>query len=139
MKTGNQSVDDVYGLLIGVNGVTGSIFKYKRPLNSKKVDVVINSLTLNASVLQQGIVNINIHAPNRTDIKFDGVSDNSFADNLTLEYICGQIIPMVDCQWKETFHTDVDTAPNMLQDSDGTWYINIRVNYYSVINDFKNI
>lgn len=137
MKTGNQSVDDVYGMLVGLV-ISGQIYKYKRPLNSKKVDIVVNSLTLSTQPLQQGIVNINIHSPNMKNVQIEGQPDSEFPDSETLNRIAADIIPLVDVQWKDTFHTDIDTAPNMLQDSDGTWYINIRLNYYSVINDFKN-
>lgn len=142
MKTGNQSVDDVFDLLdvVEFNSlIDGSGYKYHKPLNSKKVNYVVNSLTLSVTSLQAGVVNVNIHAPNLPPVKVEGVSDTQFPDSVKLGDLANAVVQLLDCQWKETFHTDVDTAPNMLQDSDGTWYINIRVNYYSVINDFKNI
>lgn len=140
MKTGNNSVDDVFGLITSLDAmIDGAIYKYHKPLNSKRTNVVVNSLTLSVAPLQQGIVNVNIHAPNLNPVTADGVSDSQFPDSIKLNQLATVASGLLDCQWKDEFHTDIDTAPSMLQDSDGTWYINIRVNYYSVINDFKNI
>lgn len=142
MKTGNDSVNDVYSLLnlpALTSVITGNIYKYHKPLNSKKINVVINSLTLSNAPLQSGIVNVNIHAPNLPASEIDGVSDSNFPNSTLLNDLAKIAIHLLDTQWRETFHTDVDTSPNMLQDNDGTWYINIRVNYYSSITEFKNI
>ena len=142
MKTGNQSVDDVFSLLdvpLLKGLIDGDIYKYHKPLNSKRTNVIVNSLTLNTQPLQEGIVNVNIHAPNLKPVTTDGVPDSGFPDSVKLGSLALVATSLLDTQFKDNFHTDIDTAPSMLQDSDGSWYINIRVNYYSVINDFKNI
>lgn len=140
MKTGGDSINDVMELLAPMKTmINGAIYKYHKPLNSKKVNIIIGSLTLTNATLQSGIVNVNIHAPNLPPVNTDGVTDANFPNSPLLESLSKSAIELLDAQWKDDFHTDIDTLPNLNQDNDGTWYINIRVNYYSSITEFKNI
>jgi len=53
--------------LINVNSVkstlTGGIYKYRRPANSTKEDIVINTPSLSDGTRQLGVVNVNIYVP----------------------------------------------------------------------------
>ena len=143
MKTGLEMVDDVYSLINKPEVkalINGMIAKHRRPKASKRKDIVVGSLALSAFQLQQGITNVNIHIPNLKGWDtLDGIADDQQPDSATFKAITSVIVPLLDAQYKETFHTAVMDAPNLGQDSDGTWYMNIRVNYYAVINNFKNL
>ena len=142
MKTGLEMVDDVYSLINKPEVkalIDGVVIKHRRPKGSKKKDIVVGSLALSAFQLQQGVTNVNIHIPNLTNVKFGDVVDDQQPDSVTFKAIVRVVRPLLDTQYRETFYTAVMDAPNLGQDSDGTWYMNIRVNYYAVINNFKNL
>jgi hypothetical protein len=115
----------------GINALlTGEIYADDRPNDSKLIDVVVNCLGITNTAMQRGSANINIHAPNLP---------SGGKDSITLRSIAKAIIPYVDTQFKNTFHTDIDDGGTIMRDSDGTWFYNIPVNYYSVQTNFKNI
>lgn len=45
------------------NAISGGIYKYERPDNSKLEDIVINSITITNDDIQLGVANVNIHVP----------------------------------------------------------------------------
>lgn len=45
------------------NAISGGIYKYERPDNSKLEDVVINSIAITNDDIQLGVANVNIHIP----------------------------------------------------------------------------
>lgn len=77
-----QAVVSLYHYLKASELMTGDLkpnsdlYKYRRQLNSKKEDVVINSLPFDTEALQQGTLNINIHVPNLS-LNLDDVIDDT--------------------------------------------------------------
>ncbi len=141
-KTSLEMVDDVFALVDVAalkSAITGNIYKYHKPLNSKKINVVVDALTLDTQPWQSGVVNVNIHAANLPSVTTEGVSDPNFPNSVLLSNLAKIAVGLLDEVYKEGFHTSIETAPALLQDADNTWYINIRVDYYSVINNFTNI
>lgn len=141
MKTNIDMVNDAYKRLntSGVRSlIDGVLIRYKRPKDSKKTDIVVNSISISNTQTQQGTFNINVHVPNLAGVKFDGIADPNQPDIDKLTTISNFIIPLFDTNWQYDYHTDLE-PPVPIQDSDGTWFMNIRVNYYSSINNFKNI
>ena len=141
MKTNIDMVNDAYKQLneSGVKAlIDGVLIRYRRPKDSKKTDIVVNSVSISNTQLQRGVFNINVHVPNLVGVKFDEVADNQQPDINKLKAISDYIIPYFDSNWQYDYHTDIE-PPVPIQDSDGTWFMNIRVNYYSSINNFKNI
>lgn len=71
MKTGIDLVDDIYQLLnipAIVNQISGKIYKHRIPAGMlTKVNVRIGSLTVTGEQFQDGIININIQAPDLFD------------------------------------------------------------------------
>lgn len=67
MKTDIDIIDSLY-LLLNVTDVkaaiTGKVCKFRRPINSGKVDIVINCLPATNTQLQIVFANVNIHVPN---------------------------------------------------------------------------
>lgn len=142
MKTGIDAITDVWKLINVPEVKTlidGVIIRQRRPKGSNLFDVVVNSLGNSTDMLQEGIVNINIHATNLKSVKFGAFTDDQQPDLDRLNLIAKTIVPLVDTIYKENWHIDVDRSPQQFQDSDGSWYVNIRLNYYSVLNTFKNI
>jgi hypothetical protein len=110
--------------------ITGGIYADARPDNSELIDIVVNCFGINNIAIQKASPNINIYAPNLP---------SGSKDLIKLRAIAKAIFPLIDTQFKETFHTDVDDAGTLSKNSDGTWFYNIPVNYYSVQTNFKNI
>lgn len=137
MKTIFDAVTDIYKL-IAVDSVkdqlSGSVYKNTRPYGSQVADVVINGLALTNRVNQIGVVNINIHAPN---LILQG--DTSQPDTVKMNEVAKTIVSILDPYWAEDFHCDIDTAGNLFEDTDKTYYLNLRVNYYSFVNNFQNL
>lgn len=65
MKTTYAAIDELYNYIVNVNpalknAINGQIYKYERPIDSVKEDVVINALPIDNEQLQYGILNLNI-------------------------------------------------------------------------------
>lgn len=112
------------------NLITGDIYADDRPDNSQLIDIVVNSLGITNRQQQKGSGNVNIHVPNLPSGR---------KDSRTLRTITKALKPHLDTQFRETFHTDIEDAGALLQDTDGTWFYNIPINYYSIQTNFKNI
>ena len=126
------SVPEIQSLIDGV------ILPYRRPKGSTKTDIVVNSISLSNEPLQQGTFNINVHVPNLKNAKFNGILDDQQPEVPKLKLISDAIVPLFDANWQFDYNTDLE-PPIAIQDSDGSWYMNIRVNYYSFIDNFQNI
>lgn len=142
MKTGVEMVRDGF-TLININAVqsliTGGIYLFERPQNSDKIDVVLNTLALTTAQLQNGIFNVNIHCPNLKDVVINGVTDNTQPDVYSMASI-GKVVTELLKDYNGTdFKLDVQTPGLPIRDSDSTWYLNIRVNYYSFQQSYSNI
>ena len=140
MKTALQMVIDVARAL-NVPEVTslisGRVWQHQRPANSQKEDIVVNSLALTNQPLQQGVVNVNIHVP-ALSVTLEGRADNTLPNLAKMQAIEAAITPLLEASWREGFHTDIDEPGQPFQEG-GTWYLNIRVNYYSEQSNFQNI
>lgn len=74
MKTQFDQINALYKILDESSiktVINGAIYKLRRPVNSKKEDVVINSVTIGEGNVQAGVVNVNIHVPD-IKVKIDG-------------------------------------------------------------------
>lgn len=142
MKTALDMVDDVY-TLIDVptlrEAVNGVVIKYRRPKSSKKEDIVVNALAITNAPLQEGIVNINLHVPNLSNIKFSDIADETQPNSEKIKQLCAIALPLLDGIYKETFSVAIDRPPMPTQDADGSWFANIRVEYQAFQNNYKNI
>lgn len=139
MKTGVEMVKDVTVRLGPVSAlINGVLISWKRPKNSTRVDVVVNSLSLSNQPLQEGTVNVNIHGTNKAGVSFNGVTDDGQPDLTILTPAHNKILELLDGNWQSDYHTDCEPGVP-IRDTDGTWYINVRVNYYAFQDNFKNI
>lgn len=141
MKSALQMASEAYQLLIASSiktSINGGIYLMKRPQNSIVQDIVINTLALTNNQLQAGVFNINIHVPNIT-VQLNGKSDNTQPDLLTL----GTISDLVGVIFQDyvglDFRMYIDQPGNPIKDDDGTWYINLRINYLCFQPNYSNI
>jgi len=135
MKTGLGVAKDIRSLInlpVITTGLTGKIYQFKRPLNSKLVDIVIGIQGIDNEQFQQGTVNVNVHVPNL-------ISDSTMPDLETLDRLSTLLMPLLDTQYRNDFYTIVASPSVIYQDTDGSHFANIKVDYYSIQEDYKNI
>jgi len=140
MKNGFEVVNDVRALInvqpvLGL--ITGAIYPGQRPSNSTKSDIVVRTNGGTNSQDQAFYVYINCYYPSISST-IDGKLQ-SLPDYAKLSTLAKAIEPLVDSQFKATFRCWVDETANLVQDSDGSFFISIRVRYQSIQENYKNI
>jgi hypothetical protein len=127
MKTVFEIITEMYELL-NVDQVTDlltdGIFRNKRGEESKGTCIVVAPLThVNPeNVVNEGVMNVNIHAPN--------LSDNT-VDETTLQTIVERVVALIEA------HVDTDNylifefeGQNVIADERDQTFVNLRVNYF---------
>lgn len=131
MKTTFDLVDIIWTALNASdlkNQITGGIYKYQRPLNSKNEDVVINSLPVTNDQLQKAIINVNIHVPNLV-IDINGAQDSTQPDGARLKELGELAIAALDDKNGYRYNHSVQQQ-NIIQDTDD-FFNNIRLQIFS--------
>lgn len=105
--------------------IDGSIYKFNRPINSDKRDVVISIPEYNAGALNTGYVDINVHVPN-----LDLVSDQTVPDLVKMHTVVDAILPLLTNVGG--FDLSVRIAGIPVRENNGQWYANIRVGFIGV-------
>lgn len=119
-------------LMTGALKPNGDLYKYRRPLNSKSEDVVINSLPFDTEALQQGTLNVNIHVPNLT-LELDGAVDDTQPNTERLGELADIAMELLKDVWSyDGHHYFSAQQENLIQDTNSSCYINIRVDFRSV-------
>lgn len=114
--------------------ISGGVYKLSRPLNSDKEDIVINSITLNAAQLQEGVLNVNIHVPNLS-INVNGVQDNTQPNFSRLKALTALAVSSLSDVWAslgEYNYTPQEPGNPLKEDGIDSYYSNIRVEFFSV-------
>lgn len=110
--------------------ISGGVYKFVRPVNSNKVDIVVGSLPVNGEQIQTAVANINIFAPN-LQLVINGVQDNSQPDWNTLKNVTELVVGFL----KEKIGNDYwfrFQQQNFFADPEAkSYYSNIRVKFYS--------
>lgn len=132
MRTTLDVVDDIYSALKSgsfKSAITGDIYKHKRLLDSRKEDVVINSLPISNQQLQTGIANVNIHV---ADIPVTtGSGTDNHPNHVRLKELAGLAIAELEV-WSGDYHFDVQQQTIIQEETGNEHFVNIRVNYYSI-------
>ncbi|SEV88915.1 hypothetical protein SAMN05428988_0157 [Chitinophaga sp. YR573] len=113
--------------------VNGGVYKQKRPLNSKKEDVIINSPTIVNLQLQEGLINVNIHVPNLL-LSNNGAQDNSQPDHVRLEQLADIAASSLTDVWSDDGQINYDIQSQTVFEDEQTnaHYVNFRITFYSV-------
>ncbi|MFC4213483.1 hypothetical protein ACFOWA_19980 [Pedobacter lithocola] len=143
MKTGLEVVRDIRSLMNIpeiTNNISGKIYDFWLPQNATGENVAISVLAIDNEKIQSSFVNVNIYAPNlKINLVNNTGIDNTQPNLLRFDFLANLIIPFLDSQFKYDFHTWVDSPPIPMRNTDGGWFLNIKVNYQHIQNNFKNI
>lgn len=138
MMTGIEIVDALRDYLAGSALMTdekkpnGGLYKFQRPFNSKKEDVVINLLTQGRGTVAEGMVNVNIHVPNLS-LNLGGVIDNTQPDTARLRYLTRLASDVLNDVWFTDYAFEVQ-QDNLFEDTNSSHYANLRIEFYSIEN-----
>lgn len=106
--------------------ITGSVYKYRRPVNSDKEDVVLNSLALDNEQIQTGITNLNLYVPGieiSTEMGQEQMPDTARMRTLAALIDKGPVII-------SSYHFEVQQPPLLIEEQDtGAFYFNVRVEW----------
>ena len=117
------NVPTVTGLLLG-----GKVWRYQRPLNSDKVDVIISVPEYVGGSFNVADVEINVYAPNLKNFEPIGHPDPTHPDVVRLKAVTEAILSILDGY-------SVKVAGKLIQDKSGVWYSNIVVELSEVNPD----
>lgn len=124
-------------LFTDVKKANGNLYRLQRPLNSKKEDVVIDTLGLGQEAVQKGILIVNTYVLNLENT-INGLTDYSQPDWERLQEIAA-VAKQALGNGKEIYGTDGETCFKLQQDQpfaddNNQHYNNFRVEFYSINN-----
>jgi len=103
----------------------GGIYKFNRPINSRKKDIVISIAEYNGSQFNTGFIDINIHVPN-----MELINDQTNPDLVSMKSLVDVVMPLLNNVEGYSLSAKIVGIP--VRDSDGQWYCNIRIGFYGV-------
>jgi hypothetical protein len=110
--------------------ISGGVYKGSRPVNSVSEDIVVNTLGLPNQQVQQSIINVNIHVPNK-DARIDGVI-NSVCDDERLNELTRMALELLNEDYSgDDWHFEVQQHTQPVE-QEGSYYVNIRIEFYSL-------
>ena len=113
------------------SAITGKIAKFSRPLNSDKIDVVINSLSgIGSEVIAEGIFNVNVHVPNLKQA-IGSTIDQSQPDTVTLKSITRKVIDALTDVWGDDYNFTVQQDTGVYVEEKSS-YNNLRIEFNSL-------
>ena len=129
-----EAVDKIYQHLVTgpVSAlISGRVYKNGRPINSRSEDIVINSLGLNNTQLQTGVLNVNIHVPNEK-LRINGIETNDQPNHIRQLAITAIVLSELDEVWdpKGNYVFEVQQH-NLIKDEDES-FINIRLEIFNI-------
>lgn len=141
MKDGFDVVTDVRNLI--------NIQTVQQMLNGGKVEpsikstassikgIVVNSITISNDQDQVGFGNVNCYAPPLES----NVNSNTLPlpDQATLSTLAKTVTALIDGVYTPSFRVWVDNGAQILKDTDGSYFANIRFRYQSIQSNYKRI
>lgn len=103
----------------------GSVYRFNRPINSRKRDIIVTIPEYNAGQFNTGYIDINIHVPN---LELQG--DQTSPDLETMQAITDAVLPILGGVDGYTLDVRIPGIP--VRDKDGQWYCNIRIGFFGV-------
>jgi len=111
--------------------ITGKIYADSRPNISNKQDIVVRVLAGTNEWMQNAVVVIN----------GDGfvLHDSDKPDMIKMRDLGKTLTKLLEGQYRNEFFTEIENPAQVRTDRDGSKYLNIRVRYRSIQNNFKNV
>lgn len=129
MKTVNQGKQWISDLLIEgniLNVISGIVYRDKRPIGSTKEDIVINSLAMDNSFLQDGVFNVNCYVPMLLK-KINNI-DQYLPNTVREDAISKAVYPLLEKVFRPSFNLSVVYHTSFTEDAEKATYINFRIN-----------
>ncbi|MDD1548810.1 hypothetical protein MPN29_03675 [Riemerella anatipestifer] len=112
--------------------INGQIYKYNRPVNSNKEDIVINSLTMTNQMLQNGVFNINCYVPKKS-VTVGGITQ-LHKDNKRLKEIADKVYAVLNDVWENDYNLDVETHQDFEEQNENYYNFRVQLNAYPTFN-----
>lgn len=106
--------------------ITGKIYKNKRPTESSKEDIVINSILMDNSFLQDGTFNVNCYVPHLS-VSIEGTTQFMPNEN-RLSEIAKIVQPLIDNIYREKFNLTIERHETVELETEKSSYLNFRIN-----------
>jgi hypothetical protein len=134
MKDSFDIAEDMYSLINvpqATSLIDGGIYLHSRPSNSGNTDIVVRVIAGTNDWMQNAVVAINL----------DGafIPGTRRPDQLKMREIGRILTEHIENQYRATFFTEIENPAQIRKDTDGSSYLNIRVRYRSIQDNFKNI
>ena len=107
-----------------VRNMISGVIQPRRPINSEKEDISINSLFVTLDQLQKGIINVNVNVPNLS-VKQNGLIDTEFPDYNRINTITKEVIDVIDNYVGEEIYLNIEQT--IMIEEKGSSCMNIRV------------
>lgn len=125
---GKQWILDLL-LKAGINNViSGKIYKDKRPADSQKEDIVINSLTMTNHFLQNGVFNVNCYVPKKL-VKIQD-KNQYHTDYARMKHIVDLVYPVLTDVWEEDFNLNVVSQQHFEEEKEDYYNFRVEINAY---------
>jgi hypothetical protein len=125
-----QKLHSTASLVSDPTKLTGGIYK-KRPTNSNKEDIEVNSLGVTNEQLQRGVINVNVFVPNKP-VDVNGIQDTQQPDFVRLKELTDLAVATLKDVNVGDYSFDIQQQ-NMIQDQDTSeYYSNIRIDFFYI-------
>lgn len=129
MKTVAQGKQWISDRLIDgniLNVISGIVYRDKRPIGSTKEDIVINSVAMDNSFLQDGVFNVNCYVPMLLK-KINNV-DQYLPNTLREDAISKAVYALLEKVFTPDYNLSVVNHNSFTEDTEKATYINFRIN-----------
>lgn len=129
MKTVNQGKQWISDLLIEgniLNVISGIVYRDKRPIGSTKEDIVINSIAMDNSFLQDGVFNVNCYVPMLLK-KINNI-DQYLPNTVREDAISKAVYPLLEKVFRPQYNLSVVNHNSFTEETEKVTYINFRIN-----------
>lgn len=114
--------------------ISGGVYKFNRPFDSEKEDVVLTALPITANdSLQECVINVNCYAPN-LKVKIKGKVDDTIADSVRLAQITQLVFALLHDVSQEGCYFFVSGQAILTNETGNEHYSNIRITFLFVGN-----
>lgn len=116
----------LYQLIASSNlkqAISGDVYKFQRPVNSDKEDVVVNAITVDSEMVQSGVANVNIHVPSIQ------TGDGAMPNTARLETLEAAAVNLLEYGFG-SIHTFYLLSSNVIKEPTvNEWFVNLRVQF----------
>lgn len=140
-KDGFDIVTDVRGLVNTPAIIAllqgGKVDPSVKTTASNVKGIVVNSIGITNTADQIGYGNVNCYCPSLVST-INGKAVQ-LPDQSALSTLAKAVKPLIDEIYKPTFRVWIEDLPVIIQDTDGSYFANMKFRYQSIQNNYTNI